>query len=824
MIRETSASSIFVGGGEMGSLMRSHPWAATPLGPVESWPQPLRTMASAMFDAQHPMAIFWGQALTTLCNDGYRRSLQVEDPLALLAKPGPEVWARAWGTEVRDTLQATATQAMATGNSSGLESLQMLIWQSDRQELAEHPFSYSPIRTESGEIAGLLCVGSYPIRHNLSERQRTAEAIADSERRFRRVVESNIFGAICYRITGELTYANEYVLDMLGYSAQEVESGQVRWDELTPPEFAPLDRRAIDQVRAEGRCSPYEKVFLHKDGRAVPVLIVGALLQTPFDQNPEGSAFVLNLTELKRVTEERDRFFELSPDLLAIGHIVNGEVHPNFTFGNQAWERIMGYSPQEIVSQPFISFIHPDDEASTLQVAQQIAAGETQFNFENRYRHRDGTYRWLAWNVTTVSAQNRFYALARDVTDRKQAAAERETLLATEQTARAAAERANRIKDEFLAVVSHELRSPLNPIVGWSQLLKRGLSPEKTKLALDTIERNAKLQVQLISDLLDISKLLRGKLSINEAPVDLAAVVPNALETVRQDAAAKSIQIETDLTTCSVIGDAVRLQQVVWNLLTNAVKFTPAGGSVTVRLSAEANQLVDAPEAVIRVIDTGRGISGEFLPYVFEHFHQENYATTRQFGGLGLGLAIVRQIVEMHNGTVAVDSLGENQGATFTVRLPLVPMLNNPLPATLATNEGDLSGVRILLVEDDPDSQEITVFALELASATVTAVASGAAALEAMNANVPDILISDVGMPDMDGYMLISQVRQRTQAAGQDVRAIALTAYAGEGDEQRALDAGFQRYLTKPIDPDRLIRIIRSLLNAKNPCPKDKDS
>lgn len=819
MMGKTSITSIFVGGGEMGLCLRSHNWAATPLGVIESWPQTLRTLVSVVLDAPHPMAIFWGQALTTLCNDGYRSALKVEDPLDLLAKPGPVVWAEFWGSEARDVLQATAMRAIATGTPSGLENLRMLDWQGDGPELAEHPFSYSPIRAESGRIEGLLCVGNHPVRHhpigrNSTERQRPIESTANSEQRFRRMVESNMFGAIFYKANGQIIYANDYLLNMLGYSAQAVESGQLRWDELTPTEFAPLDRRAINQVRTEGRCLPYEKALLHKDGRQVPVLIVGASLPAPFDSNQEGSAFVLDLTELKRVTEERDLFFELSPDMFAVGRSRDGQLESHFAYVNRAWEQVIGFTPEEMTAQPFVDWVHPDDQAATIAAAQNMSLGGNLANFENRYRCKDGSYKWLSWNVATLPEQRQFYAIARDITARKEAAAEREKLLAREQAAREAAERASRIKDEFLAVVSHELRSPLNPIVGWSQLLKRGLSSEKTKLALDTIERNAKLQVQLIGDLLDISKLLSGKLSLNEAPVDLSAIVPNALETVQQDAEAKSIRIETDLSACPVVGDAVRLQQVVWNLLTNAVKFTPEGGRVTVRLFAEANSAADAAEAVIKVIDTGKGISGEFLPYVFEHFRQENYATTRQFGGLGLGLAIVQQIVEMHSGTVAVDSSGEGRGATFTVRLPLVPMLNAPLPAVSIPNEGDLSGVRILLVEDDPDSQEISLFALELANATVIAVASGSAALEAFDTGgVPDILISDVGMPDMDGYELISRIRQRLQAEGRDVRAIALTAYAGEGDEQRALDAGFQRYLTKPVDPDRLIRIVRSLLN-----------
>ncbi len=824
MVGKAGVASILTGGGKMGSVMRSHHWAATPLGAVESWPQTLRTLVNAMLNAPHPMAIFWGQALTTLCNDGYREMLQVEDPLDLLAKPGPSVWAKFWGTEARDTLQQTAMRAIATGSSSGLENLQMLTWHNDLKDLVEHPFSYSPIRAESGDIAGLLCVGNYLLRRNPTESKRAAAAIAISERRFRRVVASSMFGVMFYQPTGQITYANEYLLELLGYSALDIKSGQLRWDNLTPSNLAPMDQQALEQIQEEGKCSPYEKIFVRKDGQRVPVLIVGASLEVSPEQSQQGIALVLDLTDLKRVTEERDRFFELSPDLIAIGRISNGQLEDRFFYVNQAWEQTLGFTPAEMTAQSFLDLVHPDDQSMTVVGAQSLSVGSSLVSFENRYRCKDGTYKWLSWNVNTISEQQQFYAVARDVTASKAATVERETLLASEQAARADAERANRIKDEFLAVVSHELRSPLNPILGWSQLLQRGLSPEKTKVALDTIERNAQLQVQLIGDLLDISRLLRGKLSLDEVPVDLSAVVPDALETVQPAAQAKSIRIETDLAACSVMGDAVRLQQVVWNLLTNAVKFTPEGGRVTVRLSAEANQSADAAEAVIEVADTGKGIDGDFLPYVFEHFRQESYATTRQFGGLGLGLAIVRQIVELHNGTVTVSSPGENQGATFTVRLPLVPTPNDPLPAVLAASEGDLSGVRILLVEDDLDSQEITLFALELASATVTAVPSSSAALEALDAGVPDILISDVGMPDMDGYELISRIRQRTQAAGGDVLAIALTAYAGEGDEQRALDAGFHRYLTKPVDPDRLIRIVRSLLNAKNPCPKDKDS
>jgi signal transduction histidine kinase/CheY-like chemotaxis protein len=350
---------------------------------------------------------------------------------------------------------------------------------------------------------------------------------------------------------------------------------------------------------------------------------------------------------------------------------------------------------------------------------------------------------------------------AADLIEQRQTAAEREQLLVREQAARVEADRANRIKDEFLAVLSHELRSPLNPILGWTQLLQNGkLDETRQAEALQTIERNAKLQAQLIEDLLDISRIMQGKLSLTAAPVNLVSVIAAALETVQLAAAAKHIQITLDLepNLPPIAGDAARLQQVVWNLLTNAVKFTPAGGQVTLAL----RQLEQV--AQMQVIDTGRGIQPQFLPHVFEYFRQEDGSTTRKFGGLGLGLAIVRQIVAMHGGTVWAASEGENCGASFTVQLPLStpaqPHEPEP-PRHHVTLEAPLSNLQILLVDDETDTREFQAMVLEQSGATVTAVASGLEALQALDRFTPDLLISDIGMAAMDGYMLMQQIRSR---------------------------------------------------------------
>lgn len=374
-------------------------------------------------------------------------------------------------------------------------------------------------------------------------------------------------------------------------------------------------------------------------------------------------------------------------------------------------------------------------------------------------------------------------------------------------------QQANRIKDEFLAVLSHELRSPLNPILGWSRLLQNGkLDAAKTAQALATIERNAKLQSELIEDLLDVSGILRGKLSLNVSLVDIASVIRAAIETVQLAAEAKSIPIEVSLdpNISAVSGDSTRLQQIVWNLLSNAVKFTPAGGQVSVRLTRQENL------AKITVQDTGKGIPREFLPYVFDYFRQADSATTRKFGGLGLGLAIVRHLVELHGGTIEVDSLGEGLGSTFTVYIPLMPTRSaegRSDPFSQASL--NLRGAQVLVVDDDTDTREFMVFLLEQAGANVISAASVREALTALTQAKPDILLSDIGMPEMDGYMLLQQVRALPPEQNGQIPAIALTAYAGDFNQQKALDAGFQRHLAKPVEPNQVIKAVADLLEGR---------
>ncbi|MEL7494252.1 MAG: PAS domain-containing protein [Cyanobacteria bacterium J06554_11] len=525
------------------------------------------------------------------------------------------------------------------------------------------------------------------------------------------------------------------------------------------------------------------------------------------------------ITERKRLEEERDRFFELSRDMLAVA---NTEGY--FVQVNSAWTRVLGYSKEEMLARPYLDFVHPEDREVTETKADELSHGEPTINFENRYRRKDGTYCWIEWSVMPFPHQNVLYAVAHDITHRKQAEMEREKLLAEAQKARDEAERANRIKDDFLAVLSHELRTPLNPILGWTQLLKeRGSDSERLQVGLGAIERNARLQVQLVDDLLDISRILRGKLTLEPRPVDLKEVTENAIETVSLAAEAKKIQIETVFQPPEMYrlrGDATRLQQVLWNLLSNAIKFTPEGGAVTVRIEHVNNAIQ------LQVTDTGKGISSDFLPYVFEHFRQADGTTTRKFGGLGLGLAITSKILEMHGGTIAADSLGEGQGATFTVVIPALveaaEVAGNSKPVLLQEAKLPLSGLRLLVIDDEPDSLEIARIFLEYSGAAVTAISSPVEALEILSSGAFDGIVCDIGMPDIDGYQLMEQVRgmairkggKGKGRTGKDIPAIALTAYAGASEKAQALAAGFQAHIAKPVNPTELTQQVFQLCKA----------
>lgn len=429
-----------------------------------------------------------------------------------------------------------------------------------------------------------------------------------------------------------------------------------------------------------------------------------------------------------------------------------------------------------------------------------------------------------------VLLQQKARRLEAEIAERKEAEAallamkeQLEELLAREQTARAEAESASRLKDEFLATVSHELRTPLTAILGWSHMLRHNrLNEDAVDRAVETIERNARAQAQLVEDILDVSRFITGNLRLNVEYVDAANIINAAIDSVQLAADSKTIHLEVTLDPRArrLQGDAGRLQQVVWNLLSNAIKFTPSGGQVRVRLERAASHVQ------IKVSDSGQGISPDFLPFIFDRFRQADASSTRRQGGLGLGLAIVRHLVDLHGGTVHVDSHGAGLGATFTVRLPLAVerervVNGNRRKKPLTSNESiafsgalpTLEGVRVLLVDDDPDTLKLLAVMLTEYKATVQNASSVAEALEVFEWYRPDVLISDVAMPGEDGYSLIRKVRAREAEADDDrkTQAIALTAYARIDDRVRALSAGFNMFVPKPVEPGELITSIAAL-------------
>ncbi|WP_228038907.1 hybrid sensor histidine kinase/response regulator [Nostoc sp. LEGE 12450] len=525
------------------------------------------------------------------------------------------------------------------------------------------------------------------------------------------------------------------------------------------------------------------------------------------------------ILEVLRQSEERYRYLAEAIPQLVWTTKPNGECD----FFNQNWCEYTGLTLEQSLGSGWLAALHPDDIQNADEVWSNAVKNSTTYNNEYRFkRASDGSYRWqLARGLPLKDEQGivvKWFGTCTDIHEQKQILEERAHLLELEQIARAKAETANRIKDEFLAVLSHELRTPLNAILGWSKLLQsRRLDQAKTSEALATIERNANLQVQLIEDLLDISRILQGKLTLNITKINLKSTILSALETMRLATETKLIQVNTvfEPDVGQVMGDLTRLQQVVWNLFSNALKFTPKGGKIEVRLEQADGY------AQIIVSDTGKGISPEFLPFVFDYFRQADSTSTRNFGGLGLGLAIVRNIVEIHGGIVKAKSEGEGKGAIFTVSLPLLPDESRSLTdkqnsaVFLTSNSLALSGIRVLVVDDDTDSRDFVAFVLEQDGAFVIAVSSAYEALQTLAEIKPDVLVSDIGMPEMDGYMLIHQVRTLIPEQGGRIPAIALTAFARNDDQQEALKAGFQMHLSKPVNPEELIAAITRIVETK---------
>ena len=545
---------------------------------------------------------------------------------------------------------------------------------------------------------------------------------------------------------------------------------------------------------------------------------------------------------LSEITSRRLAAIVASSDDAIIGKDLNSII----TSWNLGAEHIFGYTADEMIGTSIMRLIPSDRQVEEREILARIRSGERLDHFETIRLAKDGRQLSVSITVSPIkdSAGHVVGAskVARDITERKKAEAalkkaaedaeaanlERAQLLESERAARSQAERASRMKDEFLATLSHELRTPLNAVLGWAHILRTGkLKVEELKQGLDTIERNARVQAQIIEDLLDMSRIISGKVRLAVKEIDLPAVLNESIETVRAPAEAKGISLQAivDPRAGRISGDPDRLQQVFWNLLNNAIKFTPTDGQVQVVL-----ERIDSHIAV-SVIDTGEGIAPEFLPHVFDRFQQGDASTTRRHGGLGLGLAIVKQLVELHGGHVRVKSAGIGKGATFTVHLPLIavyseaskerpcsratPRENQPLP------DVSLANVHVLVVDDEVDARELVKRLLEMAGATVSMAGSASEAIERILAARPDVLVCDIGMPAEDGYSLIRQLRVLEESRESALPAVALTAYARSEDRTKAIRSGFQNHLAKPVEPAELLAIVSSLAGRRVTTPSD---
>ena len=522
-------------------------------------------------------------------------------------------------------------------------------------------------------------------------------------------------------------------------------------------------------------------------------------------------------TERRKLEAERDRFFALSMDMLCIVHLDG-----YFLRTNPAFEKVLGYSTEELKNKRVFDLLHPDDREAAIKEYANLRSGEPTRSLENRCLCKDGEYKWVAWSYYPVPHENVGYGVGKDIDNLRRI---------TDNLKRHAAEleQANRVKDEFLATLSHELRTPLTSILGWSRLLRSGnLSKQEHDRALAVVERNAQAQSSLIEDLLDVSRIITGKLRIEFQPIQLSAIVGDVIDEFRPAAEAKGIAVDVDIDVNAgpILGDPARLKQIVGNLLSNAIKFTKKGGEIDVNLERSDGH------ARLRVQDNGVGIEPSVLPHIFERFRQADSSTVRAHSGLGLGLAIVRHLVREHNGLVNAESRGHGHGATFTVDFPLAPseitaessVSRVNLFSATATATGSigrsidyvedpcaLEGITVLLAEDEADTRDLLTTILQECGARVIAVGSAKDALAAIQRELPNVLLSDIGMSGESGYDLIRDIRALPAEKGGNIPAVALTAYASPSDRRRALVAGFHVHLAKPVEPDELLAVIGSL-------------
>jgi PAS domain S-box-containing protein len=689
--------------------------------------------------------------------------------------------------------------------------------------------SISPIRDSGGRVVGVA-----KLARDITEQKRLARELQAQQEWFRVTLASIGDAVIASDSDGRVIYMNEPAQDVTGWRTEEA-TGQPLADvfniinEKTRQRVDNPANRVLRTGNIVGLAN--HTVLIGRDGVERPIADTAAPIRRA-DGGILGVVLVFrDVTDQRRAEEavaDQREWFETT--LESIGDaVIATDVNGHVVFMNPIAENLTGWRLAEAHGRSCADIFNIVNENSRRTVESPVTRVLAEGTVVGLANHTvliaaDGTERPIDDSGAPIrSRDGRIVGVVlvfRDVSERRRvelerrdAAVERDRLFEAERAARADAERANRVKDEFVAMVSHELRTPLNAILGWTQLMvKPGARPDVVGRGLDVIARNTRLQAQLISDLLDISRIVSGKLRLDIAQVDLASTVNDAIDTVQRDADDKRVVIrrELDKTAAAIAGDAARIQQIVWNVLANAIKFTAEGGQITVRVRKTGS------DAEISIADTGVGIRSEFLPHIFDRFKQADQSITRRVGGLGLGLSIVKHLVELHGGSIAAESPGIGHGATFTILLPSSgAAVAAEVPSDAAPKErmqpaDSLSGIRVLVVEDESDTCEFLDRFLTGYGAHVVIARSAAQALSRLSDDHVDLVVSDIGLPDVDGYDLMHRIRQLPPGAGGVTPAIALTAYARTEDRTRAFRAGYQAHLAKPIEPAELVATISS--------------
>jgi signal transduction histidine kinase/ActR/RegA family two-component response regulator len=838
--------TFLAGGGEMGERTRLLDWSTTPLGSPETWPQSLRSTVSMLLPSRAQIIMFWGRDFTVLYNDAYRPVLGAKHPNSL-GRPGSHVWKEIWETQLRELLEGV----VQTGEAFWARDLLFLIERHGFVEETYFDVSYDPVRVESGAVGGVFCIVAETTERVVGERRlKLLRDLAARNASARSQREACELAMHTLEATPDVAFALAYVGDELqaatpGAAKHLAESDPHLVKTLPLPASSggkagrmvvglnprrPFDdshRNFLDLVAdqfasALSHARAYEterqRVQLLEENAAVTETLnnVGALVASDLDRTKvvqavtdaategtgaEFGAFFYNLVDergeaytlytISGVPREAFSKFPMprntqvfEPTFKGKGVVRSDDITQEPEYGHNAPHHGMpaGHLPVR-------SYLAVPVKRRGGEVLGGLFLGHSEVGRFQRH-HERLVVGIAAWAALALENAHLYTSV----------------------------QQASRLKDEFLASLSHELRTPLNAILGYSRMLQSGLvASEKRQKAVDTIVRNAMSLTQIVEDVLDIARIVSGKIRLNVQPVDMPTIVRHALDGIAPTAEAKGVRIETTINpeAALISGDPERLQQILWNLLSNGVKFTKRGGKVEVRLERTPAHVE------LTVSDTGIGIAPEFLPHVFERFRQEEGGTTRERGGLGLGLSIAQQLTERHGGTIEATSGGQGQGATFRVKLPLMVAQPSPEPAPRAQplavagpvdlGKASLDGLHVLAVDDEPDALALVGEVLEAVGARLSTAQSAEEALSKLAFEVPDVLVTDLGMPRMDGFELIQRLRRHDDPRLRALPAAALTAFARSEDRLKALQAGFQIHLTKPIDPGELVTTILAL-------------